>query len=571
MDAYDFTINLIESNTILDYETYTENAIKAILANDLTQNKFIDMLKDFKSFEGNNHKFCINFTGSWLKYALDGIHNKDQMNTHKLIRNILGEDFIEKERVGGTAHHQLSTEIYEKINWKEYLGNNIIEDRSPQRKYMIIKCNKQRSNNSWHEINMIIVRPKDLLDIMTTSKCVTEYRKYFITLAEIRRSYQETYLSWVIEQYKHAKLTLEQKVDKQLVQLDKQNENINYLRKQNDFIIHQNIQLTTKVDSIFNMMVSFMQATIPTWVGGSVMKNQLDILCKNHNPDKALTKLKVLYMVAFYVPYNRPVKRTREFDDKTIKFICKSNMIIYFCCTNFSDVGARIKQLDKRHGSEMYMLHPQAISLLSCEVNMERTFLEKLNIFPNKCVPSWSSKYKAFKVDIPYLQPDNIQTFLNNIALSGSNAKFQGYQMRMDTYNKSNKPKLDPKITVYLGNIDKGFFESSKPLAQLYLDSYITNDREVNDDGDHITYCKYTTFNKTKVPRSDLDNHEYHNPGYALRKIRTIIKAFDDRDVINEMVATGIVTKADVPAINAFAQYEGIDTSEFQFPDSDSE
>ena len=571
MDAYDFTINLIESNTILDYETYTENAIKAILANDLTQNKFIDMLKDFKSFEGNNHKFCINFTGSWLKYALDGIHNKDQMNTHKLIRNILGEDFIEKERVGGTAHHQLSTEIYEKINWKEYLGNNIIEDRSPQRKYMIIKCNKQRSNNSWHEINMIIVRPKDLLDIMTTSKCVTEYRKYFITLAEIRRSYQETYLSWVIEQYKHAKLTLEQKVDKQLVQLDKQNENINYLRKQNDFIIHQNIQLTTKVDSIFNMMVSFMQATIPTWVGGSVMKNQLDILCKNHNPDKALTKLKVLYMVAFYIPYNRPVKRTREFDDKTIKFICKSNMIIYFCCTNFSDVGARIKQLDKRHGSEMYMLHPQAISLLSCEVNMERTFLEKLNIFPNKCVPSWSSKYKAFKVDIPYLQPDNIQTFLNNIALSGSNAKFQGYQMRMDTYNKSNKPKLDPKITIYLGNVDKGFFESSKPLAQLYLDSFIANDHEVNDEGDDITYCKYTTFNKTKIPRSDLDNNEYHNPGYALRKIRTIIKAFDDRDVINEMVATGIVTKADVPAINAFAQCEGIDTSEFQFPDSDSD
>ena len=243
MDAYDFTINLIESNTILDYETYTENAIKAILANDLTQNKFIDMLKDFKSFEGNNHKFCINFTGSWLKYALDGVYNKNQMNNALLIRNILGDNFIEKERVCGSAYPQLSIENYKKINWKEYLGDNIIEDRSPQRKYMIVKCKKlQTSNNSWQSINMIIVRPKDLLDIMTTSKCVTEYRKYFITLAEIRRSYQETYLSWVIEQYKHAKLTLEQKVDKQLVQLDKQNENINYLRKQNDFIIHQNIQ-----------------------------------------------------------------------------------------------------------------------------------------------------------------------------------------------------------------------------------------------------------------------------------------------------------------------------------------
>ena len=76
MDSYDFTTSLIESNTILDYETYTENAIKAILANDLTQEKFIDMLNDFKSFEGDNHKFCINFTGAWLKYALNGVYNK---------------------------------------------------------------------------------------------------------------------------------------------------------------------------------------------------------------------------------------------------------------------------------------------------------------------------------------------------------------------------------------------------------------------------------------------------------------------------------------------------------------
>lgn len=241
-------------------------------------------------------------------------------------------------------------------------------------------------------------------------------------------------------------------------------------------------------------------------------------------------------------------------------------MLVYFCCTNFADVPARLRLLNKRHGDDMYMLQPQAISLLSCEVNMERTFLEKLNIFPDKCIPTWSSKYKAFNLDIPYAKKDCIQTFLNDIALNGSKSKFQGYQMRMDAYNKSDKPKLDPKITTYLSNVDRGFFESSKPLAQLYLDSYIA---ETCDEA--ITYCKYTTFNKTKTPRVDFDNKEYHDPGYALRKIRTIIKSFDDRDVINEMVATGIVTKADVPAINAFAQYEGIDTSEFQFPDSDSE
>jgi hypothetical protein len=280
MDAYDFTINLIENNTILDYETYTEKAIKAILANDLTQNKFIDMLKDFKSFEGNNHKFCINFTGSWLKYALDGVHNKNQMNTALLIRNILGSDFTEKERVCDSAYPQLSTEIYEKINWKEYLGDNIIEDRSPQRKYMIVKCKKlQTSNNSWQPINMILCRPKDLLDIMTASKCVSEYRKYFITLAEIRRSYQETYLSWVIEQYKHAKLTLEQKVDKQSQQIDELLTYSKDIKGQNTTLIEKVDNLTEEVRSghqiikkYFDIAFAFMTTTTAAYMGSAVMQ-----------------------------------------------------------------------------------------------------------------------------------------------------------------------------------------------------------------------------------------------------------------------------------------------------------
>ena len=336
----------------------------------------------------------------------------------------------------------------------------------------------------------------------------------------------------------------------------------------NDFIIQQNVSLHCKVDSIFDMMLSFMRATIPTWVGGSVMQNQLDILCKNHNPDKALTKLKVLFVVGFYVPYDEPFAVQREFDNKTIKFNAKSNMIVYFCCTNFSDVGARIRLLNKRHNNDMYMLQPQVISLLSCEVNMERTFLERLDIFPKKCVSTWSSKHKAFNLDIPFSKKDSIQSMLNDIALNGSKSKFQGYQIRIDAYNKSNNLKLDPKIIKYLNNVDRGFFESSRPFAQSYLDSFIT---DVSDDNDNLVEYKYTIFDKTKVPRSDFNNKKYHTPGYTLRKIRTIIKDFDSRDVIHEMVATGIVTKADVPAINAFAQCEGIDTSEFQFPDSDSE
>ena len=395
--------------------------------------------------------------------------------------------------------------------------------------------------------------------------------KVFKLFTDYERAYSNKLLSMKDDKIDKLSDQLKEQSDQlkeQYDQLKEQSDQMMYMQRQNNFIISQNVSLHTKVDSIFDMMLSFMRATIPTWVGGSVMKNQLDILSKNHTTSKALTRLKVLFVVAFHVPYEESFASQREFDDKIIKFNVKSNMIVYFCCTNFAGVGPRIKLLEKRHGTSMYMLKPQAISLLSCEVNMERTFLEKLNIFPERSFPKWSSKYKAFELDIPYLKKDNIQRLLNNIALEASNSKFQGYQMRMDAYNKSTKPKLDPKIIVYLGNVDKGFFESSRPLAQLFIDSYVA---EARNNKNKIDHYKYTLFDKTKIPRTDFNNREFHNPGYALNKIKKVIKSFDERDVINEMVATGIVTKADVPAINAFAQYEGIDTSEFQFPDSDSE
>ena len=103
------------------------------------------------------------------------------------------------------------------------------------------------------------------------------YANYYMLLEEVHKYYcmfQLAYDQKIISMKDDKIDSLSEKVDKQLVQLDKQNENINYLRKQNDFIIQQNVSLHSKVDSIFNMMVLFMQATIPTWVGGSVMQNQ---------------------------------------------------------------------------------------------------------------------------------------------------------------------------------------------------------------------------------------------------------------------------------------------------------
>jgi hypothetical protein len=100
MDSYEFAQQLIASETILDCESFTKKAIKAVLTNELKQQQFLDVLNDFKSFEGMNHKFIVNFTGAWFKYALDRSSDKYKTQASKLVRDVLGPDFQQKELVG---------------------------------------------------------------------------------------------------------------------------------------------------------------------------------------------------------------------------------------------------------------------------------------------------------------------------------------------------------------------------------------------------------------------------------------------------------------------------------------
>ncbi len=137
-----------------------------------------------------------------------------KLNSGKLIRAILGQDFEEKELVTGTCNHLISDKIYRKVNWIEDL-DAVEEDHSDQSQYILKKCLKQRSNNSTHEINIVLLRPDDFLDIITSSRSVSEYRSYFIQLAKIRRTYQKTYLPWILENKNKSISRLEQKLDKQ--------------------------------------------------------------------------------------------------------------------------------------------------------------------------------------------------------------------------------------------------------------------------------------------------------------------------------------------------------------------
>ena len=103
------------------------------------------------------------------------------------------------------------------------------------------------------------------------------YANYYMLLEEVHKYYcmfQLAYDQKIISMKDDKIDSLTEKVDNLSSTNNKLIKMNLHIQKQNDFIIQQNVSLHSKVDSIFNMMVLFMQATIPTWVGGSVMQNQ---------------------------------------------------------------------------------------------------------------------------------------------------------------------------------------------------------------------------------------------------------------------------------------------------------
>ena len=601
MDSYDFAIQLIASETILDCESFTEQAIKTVLSDELKEQNFIDTLNDFKSFEGLNHKFIVNFTGAWLKYALNDTYNVDTMKTHKLIRNILGKQFQQKEMWGGAAPHLLNDELYKQINWNTTkLDLDTTDDRSTQRKYMIMECKKINSNNATHGIQIILLRPKDFLDVLTSSGCTTDYRKYFIALAEIRRSYQETYLPWVVEYYKRSKLTLEQKIDKQsseIQQLLGENKNQSSEIQQliignkellvnSRHIIVQNVnlgtdntrmstqisdlhsevsQLNDKIDAIFEFMLSFARMTIPTWIGSSVIKQQYDTLADKKTSKYALDHLKIMYLVGFYISESDPKKVSKTVGDQTILFTGRGYLKIYACCTNFSDIGARIKLLYDRHTADdnhpmMYMIQPMAITLISCEINSERIILENSSqIFPERSLATWNSKYKSFDLVIDTSRYIKAQKIFSDISMNAITLRFQDYQQRIDKFGQTTEVDVDPKIINYIDDVDTQFFSSTRPFCQSFLNSY--SKRVVDADTKDLIEYAYAISSRKCSVRSDLNHNNLTDNTYALRKIENLLVEHTSRDHIQYMTEHSLLTKDDLPALRAIAKYENIDVS----------
>lgn len=602
-DSFEYAMDLINRKEIIDQRTFMSNALNIGLAEELQQPKFIEAMNDYRSFEGINNIYCINLTGAWLKYALDGKYNKDKMKPKAIIEDILGSKFSEltlpitenllQEMGGGTTPHHsttqslyhISNEMYCSINWF-HRCNILIEDLSKNFKYMIVKCKKQRSNNSWHELNMIIVRPKDLIEVVSTSRSVSEYRRYFTKLAEIDRSFNDTYQPWLNKYYRSENLTLNQKIDQQSVELQQliaitkdnnaQNKELIAITKENNTQIKE---LNKKVEILNTRFVMFVRVIIPTWLGSKVLEQQYCTFDALKGQLYAKKHLKVMFFVGFFIANDDTVETTKIVNDKEIKLRIRGTMKIFSCCTNFGNVGARIKKLYERFtiikGDPknpknpqkiiMFMLKPHAITLISTEINSERIVSENctyanhvsedgiiLNprVFPSDTIASWNSKFKCYDLQVCTRIFDKATAIFETICNNTTHERYQGYQQRIDGYDRESDEHLTPQLVEYINSQDQVFYDETRPYSQIFINDYVY---EVVDEDHDTVEWSYKISEKTKCARSDVDNHKFTNCHYALNRILHLIRNLGSKDYVQDMIDSNLISDRDIPAMKAIA------------------
>ncbi len=321
--------------------------------------------------------------------------------------------------------------------------------------------------------------------------------------------------------------------------------------------------LNQKIDILFDFMISFAKMTIPMWIGSNVIKYQYDTLVKGKTVGYGLTHLKIMYSVAFFEPLDETTPITVK--DKTINV--RANIKQYFCCTNFADVGIRIKNLYKRHGESMYMLKPQAISLISCEINTERTILERMNIFPDKVFVDYSNKHKSFDLQTSKCSTNGITDIYDTIIANAKQERFQAYQMRIDSLKNTDKCLINDNILERITTADEAFFGDTLPFCQRFIDCYT---KESLDEDNNFIEWMYIKSDQTRKKYPNINN-QMTDRTYSLKMIQHLIRDHNNVDAVDDMVRTGVISKRDIDSLKEIARVEEIDISELDFPEDDSD
>ncbi len=382
--------------------------------------------------------------------------------------------------------------------------------------------------------------------------------KYGIKVCIILRNIQQDY-------NKKALKEKDDKLDKITQQLTAANNKIDRLEnlaldqtKKIDALIVYSEDMNEKLDIFFDFMIGFARMTIPMWNGSSVFKTQLDNLAKTKTTIRALNLLKVMFVVAFYAPCQRPYN-VFEYKDK--KITIRTQLKLYFCCRNFGEVNKRISELSKRHASDMFMLQPMAIGLISQEVNTEHTSIEQMDIFPDRAFIDYDGNTKSFDIYIHQITYNGINNVYSQITVNTLSESFQEYQMHM----RDASADVNEDIITHLTNADNMFYADVWPYCQKFIDCFYTESYDNEDNFVEYVHCTSST---TKAIRPDCGNYMLTDSHYALFKIKDILDEDRGTHEIDNMVKTGVISKKNIKSLKKVAEIENIDISNVQFPDN---
>ncbi len=375
-------------------------------------------------------------------------------------------------------------------------------------------------------IAMKYISIEQLVQCIANSQNASAIREYAMNYYSIRKIYDQEFI-------KIQKNTIRRK-DEAITQLHEKIDNLTSVNtKQTDMITQQSSEIKQllgfasdtkesliearqeikeikiKLDEWFSFSTNFARMILPMWIGSSVFKTMYDQNRATYDESNALKHMKVMFVVAF----------TQD-----------DTMQVYFCCTNFADVGARLKKLYNEHRT-MKMFQPKAISLISQEINQERAKLQQVELFPDSVGHVFHNKTKSFRVT---LGDEDASSVYDQIVKRAHSEAFQSYQHRRNNINED-EISINPEIINHLKCSDKIFYESTLPYCQQYIDCYVCR----SDDG---TYT-YATSGSKSSRRIDLGNLRLSNLMYPLAKIKQIFDEDRGSLEIDLMIETGLITR----------------------------
>ncbi len=300
----------------------------------------------------------------------------------------------------------------------------------------------------------------------------------------------------------------------------------------------------TKLRNTTEDLSNMLKVIVPSWLGSSVLKTMLD---------------------KFEYEYNKKKQRLEQSNSKTtslvkpirhmkIAFICGfcygNKMKVYFCCTNLHNVSNRIHTLSDRHSKDMYMMRPRAISLASCDINIELATIRGKEFTDVKA--KMDGKTKAF--DITLAENVKKRDAYDSIVSQLTESRLQIYQTQRDKVVLEKNLNTNTNIIKYITTSDAEFFDKTRPLCQKYLNCFIA--RHVHKETGKFIKYKYERASPRTTKRTDLGDISLSQSAYILMLIENIINGSADIDAFNEMVKNGEFTEEDISVMEAIVETE---------------